>query len=1307
MANLYEQTFFTAFLLVLANNFCFAQPNQHSSSGGQAAWQPVIGPAPTTASLGSFGNIAGDLNAGVATVSIPLVEVKGRKLSVPVSLNYRTTGLRVNEMAGWTGLGWMLNAGGCITRTVRGLPDESGPTAIPAGYHTTDAADLFQLLLDPSYARFNCDKSSHYVDKNHALDNKCGRTLRGEYDTEPDVFSYSFGGYSGTIYFTQDETPVLIPHREWDVRRIDFDENTLSLSLGSSSSFQITTEDGTQYAFEAVERTTPTDQSIPLTQSVITAWYLTRVTAAEINEHITLSYGGTDVQNTASRANSIDQVVVRIPLSVTCPRDSGISDAYDGVIVQGSNYPIRHSIVFLSRIESSTALLTFYSNANRTDIGGGDIQVPSLDSLAWTDKLTGQRRRFQFTYDYFITASGSRPEELRLKLVAMREVGKPPHRFFYNSVALPARDSYARDHWNFFNGQNNNTSLIPALNQDYTRRFGSNNLAQAVRESVGLYARACILEKVVYPTGGNTRFEFEANFVKKEVGQDLLGELGAGSAGGPTHSEIRVQGGSISSTTPQALWKAADEYYNDPGHGGGTGGALPRLIDRTLVALTVIHLPYGATNVHMEVRLTRPVGQVLSGQTTSGGFLLKLCPGKLSSGAFTFSNLIYNQIAAQERPITLLTQIPLRPFIDECTHRRTSVLDSGYYVLYSVLSDGLTAPSSVSITSFLYYTENPPPSGNLGNRLVGGVRMVRMIDTPLIGPPITTSYNYNEPTTSGDSLTQKSSGHLFFEPKYDKISYCGHLVLTAYNQSYRGVLHDGYHIGYQYVTETKEGLPNGRTLHEYYNRDVVNNNSQHRSWPVLERQYSTSGKVLHETANTYTLFPDAQPLIKGVQVEKYVRYLEGYRPANPPLGASYIADVTDYCFPSYTISSTLLLPGSKQERHYDIAGGLAWQKKTTYRYGLNAAGKHHTTATEEHELLVPFTAPGSPAKGDSTVVKISFADDYLPPPPPGTTAAAVGDGPTEGIWGLQNSHVLTAPVERVHYRKGLVAYAQCYTYTGLKLAKVLELQLAAPVNNFTSSSVTSTVSSGQFNGRFSLDSRYVATSLYDRYSLTGNLLQRHRPGQQGFDSFVWGYAESEPIAEVQNAAVNNIAYTSFEPYSAGTWDYNSVTTGARPLVPSPKVGRWAYELSSSGTRPVSRGALGAGRYEVSYWFQGVDPALYVGTQLAAQQAGYTSEVLATAPNNWQQVRKRFDVPTNGTVALKYGTGVALLDELRLHPVGAQMTSYTYDPLVGMTSQTDATGRTTTYEYDGLGRLLRTRDEQGRVLSQNEYRYARP
>lgn len=53
---------------------------------------------------------------------------------------------------------------------------------------------------------------------------------------------------------------------------------------------------------------------------------------------------------------------------------------------------------------------------------------------------------------------------------------------------------------------------------------------------------------------------------------------------------------------------------------------------------------------------------------------------------------------------------------------------------------------------------------------------------------------------------------------------------------------------------------------------------------------------------------------------------------------------------------------------------------------------------------------------------------------------------------------------------------------------------------------------------------------------------------------------------------------------------------------------------------------------------------------------------------------------------------------------SRMTSYTYKPLVGMTSTTDENGWTTTYEYDEYNRLKTIRDHEGNILQHNEYNY---
>jgi YD repeat-containing protein len=99
----------------------------------------------------------------------------------------------------------------------------------------------------------------------------------------------------------------------------------------------------------------------------------------------------------------------------------------------------------------------------------------------------------------------------------------------------------------------------------------------------------------------------------------------------------------------------------------------------------------------------------------------------------------------------------------------------------------------------------------------------------------------------------------------------------------------------------------------------------------------------------------------------------------------------------------------------------------------------------------------------------------------------------------------------------------------------------------------------------------------------------------------------------------------------------------------------------------------------------------------------------TMPNNRQYLIQWWNL-SNGKWVFNeqpYTNGMVLtgpIDDVRVFPADAMMTTYTYSPLLGRTSETSPSGRTITFEYDDLGRLVRVRDQDGNILKQLDYQY---
>ena len=144
----------------------------------------AIPPSPDAASLGKYGDIPVSLYTGLTEISIPILQISGRSLHLPVSLSYHAAGIKVDDVAGWTGLGWSLNAGGMISKIPKGIPDDEAN-----GFLMYDVPELSELVFDQTF----------YED-----------VATGQRDTESDVYHYNFNGYSGKFFFDRDKNVQLI-----------------------------------------------------------------------------------------------------------------------------------------------------------------------------------------------------------------------------------------------------------------------------------------------------------------------------------------------------------------------------------------------------------------------------------------------------------------------------------------------------------------------------------------------------------------------------------------------------------------------------------------------------------------------------------------------------------------------------------------------------------------------------------------------------------------------------------------------------------------------------------------------------------------------------------------------------------------------------------------------------------------------------------------------------------------------------------------------------------------------------------------
>jgi hypothetical protein len=502
---------------------------------------------------------------------------------------------------------------------------------------------------------------------------------------------------------------------------------------------------------------------------------------------------------------------------------------------------------------------------------------------------------------------------------------------------------------------------------------------------------------------------------------------------------------------------------------------------------------------------------------------------------------------------------------------------------------------------------------------------------------------------------------------------------------------DGSPVGYSFVTEYigDEINNTGRTVYKFndfsdvvsgqatngYGKAIINsyhfNRGQLTDKEVQRRNADGTYVGIAKTTNTYTYFPDQWNnnigLIVFKQIISHSQFDDNLslEPDEPSNGCRVNSDSYSYQYGNYAIRGGDNKITGTTDIVYDQTDPSKFVSTTvTYSYDdiTHLQVKQIQTTNSKGQLLqTSFTYPH-----DFTVSPYTeMADNNI-------ISKSVEETKTTSISGT---------IKPISHQKTNYIFTGNYNY----LPGSIDFK----------------------SGNFPTQTRVF----FNQYDKRGNILEMQKAADVK-QAFIWGYNKTYPIATTINAKSNEIFHDNFE--EASSWDGNltaydntkSHTGRYSGRIDKPTAG----EQYAHSNKPVFITLTSPTRFKYSGWVWSNAPATQIYFFMKhGQTAIYDFDFVATSQTGkWVYLEKELVVPADVTeLSLRVdndGGGTVWFDDIRLHPAASQMNTYTYDPLIGMTSQTDINNKVIFYDYDGFGRLSLVRDENKNILKKYCYNY---
>lgn len=484
-----------------------------AQSNYYAAMPDVTPPSPTSRVFQKFLGYPISHATGTIDISIPLYTVEAYGLSLPLTLKYHSSGVRVQDPVGVVGRNWALFPGFKISRTIMGKPDEVYPVADVSGNLTRDD----YIYMSSPYSN-DCDC---WNERGHIY--PC---MDGQYD----VFQINMPGMDASFILQRvngvdvvkqiSDTPLKI------TPKLDNSTNFISTRLYG---FEILDDKGIRYAFG--EKNPVHGLSSPQKYveyqpygSCFCGWMLREIIFPG-NEKISFTYQSVreDVPTFNHTLSVLDNG--KSMWLAGCFHNDMIdsstgSDSSFWRILGGDGYQINegrdspYSYINRSLVPDSIIIPNGLIDLN--------YSAGKLASLNVKQSSGIQVRNVQFTYD---TTTGNLLKKVNIN-------GEGNYLFTYKNESSFSYLRSGFDWWGFYNEADFGDADLPNINLEIRKTTGSLNVPvnrtignRANRKPNAAYMDTYSLTEMLSPTKGKLKISYEPHRFtvkrKEEIGGGL------------------------------------------------------------------------------------------------------------------------------------------------------------------------------------------------------------------------------------------------------------------------------------------------------------------------------------------------------------------------------------------------------------------------------------------------------------------------------------------------------------------------------------------------------------------------------------------------------------------------------------------------------------------------------------------------------------------------------------------------------------------------------------------------------------------